>query len=312
MSKGSNWPYVLIQLYEGAKHTPLLKDRHVCILPQGEAESPSGQISQLKICWLLSTRPLVVFPTELNGGNQSVTIDLSESLHTGSSVTTDEYPYIQVNISTLVPEEQGSASLPLSGKHDPLTATQPKAPWKPRITLRAEVNDLIDWGMMDNYDQELEHSIMAEVTATKVDAIPPLKTEMPVLLLDASSQASAAETEASMESSPIGTLLTAVSHSSCSSSPIVEFSKLQSVVHMTVSSMFTARRSSDLEIQCAIQDFEASLHQREAEVAATNKKAKVTHLRRDLGAKVKCAKARDEGQIQILYGHSKGQGGEVH
>ena len=80
----------------------------------------------------------------------------------------------------------------------------------------------------------------------------PLKTEMPVLSLDASSQASAAEMEASMESSPIGAPLTAVAHSSCSSSPIVDFSELQSDVHMAVSSMFTARRSSDLEIQCAI------------------------------------------------------------
>ena len=104
-SKGSNWPYVLIQLYEGANHMPLPKDRHVCILPQGKAESPSGQISQLKICQLLSTGPSVVFPIELNGGNQSVTIDLPKSLHTGSSVTTDEYPYIKVNIPTLVPEE---------------------------------------------------------------------------------------------------------------------------------------------------------------------------------------------------------------
>ena len=52
-SEGSDWPYVLIQLYEGTNHMPLLKDRHVCILPQGEVESPGGQISQLKICWLL-------------------------------------------------------------------------------------------------------------------------------------------------------------------------------------------------------------------------------------------------------------------
>ena len=55
--------------------------------------------------------------------------------------------------------------------------------------------------------------------------------------------------------------------------------------------MFTARRSSDLKIQHAIRDFEASLHQREAEAAAANKKAKVAHSRRDLRAKVKCAKA---------------------
>ena len=34
-SKGSDWPYVLIQLYEGTNHTPLPKDRHVCVLPQG-------------------------------------------------------------------------------------------------------------------------------------------------------------------------------------------------------------------------------------------------------------------------------------
>ena len=117
-SKGSNWPYTLIQLYEGTNHTPLPKDRHVCVLPQGEAGSPSGWISQLKICQLLSNGPLVIFPKELNGGNQSVTIDLHKSLHMGSSITADEYPYIEVNIPTLVPEEQGHANLPLGEKQD--------------------------------------------------------------------------------------------------------------------------------------------------------------------------------------------------
>ena len=177
-SKGFDWPYVLIQLYEGANHMPLPKDRHVCILPQGEAESPSGQISQLKICWLLSTGPLVVFPSELNGGDHSVTIDLPELLHTACSVTSDEYPYIKVKIPTPVPEEQGSASLPLGGKHNTPTTPQPKIPWKPRVTLMAEVNKLIDRGMTDNYDQESEHSIMAEVPTTEADAILPLKMEI--------------------------------------------------------------------------------------------------------------------------------------
>ena len=167
--EGSDWPYVLIQSYEGANHTPLPKDRHVCVLPQGEVESPSGQISQLKVCQLLSAGPSVVFPPELNGGNQSVTIDLPESLHMGSSVITDEYPYIEVNIPTLVPEEQGNTNSPLGEKHDTVTADQPKTPWKPRITLIAEVNDLIDQSMMDNYDQELEHSTMAEVPSTEAD-----------------------------------------------------------------------------------------------------------------------------------------------
>ena len=178
-----------------------------------------------------------------------MTIDLPESLHTGSSVTTDEYPYIEVNNPTLVPEEQDSTSLPLGGKHNTPTTTQPKTPWKLRVTLKAEVNDLIDWGMTDNYDQELEHSVMAEVHATQADTSPPLKMEKPVLPLDTCSQASVAETEASVESNPIGTSPTAAAHSSHSSSPITHLSELQSDVHLAINSMFTARTSSDLKIQ---------------------------------------------------------------
>ena len=228
---------------------PLPKDGHVCVLPQGEVESPSGWISQLKVCQLLSAGLSVVFPMELKGGDQSVTIDLPESLHMGSSVITDEYPYIEVNIPTLVPEEQGNANLPLGEKHDTATTDQPKTPWKPRITLIAEVTDLIDWGMMDNYDQELEHSTMAEVPSTGADTLPPLKREEPVLLLDTHSQASVAETEASMESNPASALPMAAAHSSHSSSPITHLSKLQSDVHLAINSMFITKRSSDLEIQ---------------------------------------------------------------
>ena len=136
----------------------------------------------------------------------------------------------------------------------------------------AEVNNLIDWGMMNNYDQESEHSVMAEVPATEADASQPLKMETSVLILDTSSQASAAETEASMESNPIGISLTAVAHSSCSSSLIGDLSELQSDVHLAVNSMFTAKRSSELKIQCTIRDFEASIHQSEAEAAIATMK----------------------------------------
>ena len=260
-SKGSDWPYILIQLYEGANYMPLPKDRHVCVLPQGEVGSPSGQISQLKICRLLSDGPLVIFPMELNGGNQSVTISLAESLHTGSSVTTDEYPYIEVNIPTLIPEEQSHANLPLGEKQDSATTDQLKVPWKPKITLIGEITDLIDWAMMDNYDQESEHSIVAKVPSTEADTSPPLKREKPVLLLDTHSQTSMAEMEASGESNPAGTSPMAAAHSSHSSSPIAHLSELQSDVHLAVNSMFTAKRSSDFEMQQAIWYFKMSLHQ---------------------------------------------------
>ena len=51
---GPNWPYILIQLYEGTNHVPLPKDKHLGILSQ--AESPCGWIGQLEVCQLLSTR----------------------------------------------------------------------------------------------------------------------------------------------------------------------------------------------------------------------------------------------------------------
>ena len=198
-SEGSDWPYILIQLYKGANHTPLPKDRHVCVLPQGEAGSPSGWISQLKIHQLLSNGPLVVFPMELNGGDQSVTVCLPESLHTGSSITTDEYPYIEVNIPTLIPEEQSHTNSPLGEKQDSATTDQSKVPWKPRITLMAEITNLVDRGMTDNYEQESDHSAAAEVPSTEADTLPPLKREKPILLLDTHSQTSTAEMEASGE-----------------------------------------------------------------------------------------------------------------
>ena len=76
ISSGPNWPYVLTQLYEGTNHAPLPKDKHLGILPQGKAESPCGQISQPEVCQLLSAGLQVIYLVGMNGGNQSVTIDL--------------------------------------------------------------------------------------------------------------------------------------------------------------------------------------------------------------------------------------------
>ena len=35
---GPDWLYVLAQLYKGSNHTPLPKDKHLVIVPQGKAE----------------------------------------------------------------------------------------------------------------------------------------------------------------------------------------------------------------------------------------------------------------------------------
>ena len=86
----------------------------------------------------------------LNGGNQSVTIDLPGLLHGGPSVTTDEHPYMKIDIPSPTPEEQDGANLPLGGGHTTQTITMPKTPWKPRVSLMAEVGELLTRGMTED------------------------------------------------------------------------------------------------------------------------------------------------------------------
>ena len=60
--KGSDWPYVLVQSYEGANHMPLPKDGHVCVLPQGRSGKPKWVDKPIKnlpapIRWAVSCFP---------------------------------------------------------------------------------------------------------------------------------------------------------------------------------------------------------------------------------------------------------------
>ena len=285
---GPNWPYILIQLYEGTNHAPLPKDKHLGILSQ--AESPCGQIGQLEVCQLLSARLCIIYPVGLNGGDQSVTMDLPGPLHGGSSITTDEHPYMRIDIPSPTPEEQDSADPPLDGGHATQTIAMPKMPWKPRVTLMAEVGELLTWGMTEDYDHEPEHSITEKELATAADISPPPKMEVSALPLDTSSQASVPGTEASIESNPIHDSPTVVANSSCSDSPAMDLPELQANANLAINNMLSVRRSSELKRQWAIWDYEASLHQWEAKTAAANERAKIAHSRKGLQARVKCAK----------------------
>ena len=227
----------------------------------------------------------------LNGGNQSVTIDLPGLLHGGSSVTTDEHPYMKINIPSPTPEEQDGVNLPLGGGHATQTIAMPKTPWKRRVSLMAEVGELLTQGMTEDYDREPEHSAMEKELATKADISPPPKTEVTALPLDTSSQASAPDTEASIESNPIHNSPSAVANSSHSDSPSMDLLELQANANLAINNMLSVRRSLELERQRAIWDYEALLHQWEAKTAAANERAKIACSRKGLQARVKCAKA---------------------
>ena len=292
ISSGPNWPYVFAQLYKGSNHTPLPKDKHIGILPWGKVEeSPHGWISQLKVHQLLSAGPWVVYPVGLIGCNQSVIIDLPELLHSSSSVTTDEHPHLQINIPLPTPEEPECTTLLLGRVPGTPVDNIPKTLWKPRITLMAEVNDLINWGMADDYNHKPEHSAMGEEAAAGTDVFPPLKAEASAPPLDTSSQASVEEIETSQESNPINIYSPMATGSNCSESPMIDLTELQADTNLAANHMLSIKRSWDLERQQAIWDFEALLCQQEAKEAVANERAKIVHSRKDLNAKVKCTKA---------------------
>ena len=201
ISSGPDWPYALAQLYEGSSHTPLPRDKHLGILPQGKVEeSPYGQISQLKVCQLLSARPGVVYPVGLNGNEEPVTTTLPEPLHSGASITTNEHPYMRIDIPLPTLEEPEYTTLPVGKVHTiPTAKTHPK----PRISIATEVNDLLTWVMADESSHESEHSPIGKAVTVEAVISPSHKSEAPPLPVDTSSQASMEEAEASLKGIPV-------------------------------------------------------------------------------------------------------------
>ena len=174
-----------------------------------------------------SAGPRVIYPVGLNEYDQSVIIDLPELLHNSSSITTDKHPHLQIAIPLPTPEEPECTTPLLGGAHATPVDNIPKTPWKPKITLLAEVNDLLNWCLADDYDCKPEHSATGKEAATNADVPLPQKADVTTLLLDTSSQASVEEMEASLEINPIYISPTAVACSSHSDSPSIHLTELQ-------------------------------------------------------------------------------------
>ena len=288
---GPDWPYVLAQLYEGSNHTPLPKDKYLGVLPKGKVEeSAYGWISQLKVCQLLSTGPWVVYLVGLNVHDQLVTNNLPELLHNSSSITTDEHPTLRIDIPILSPEDPESTILPLGRVHAIPTATTPKTSWKPRISLTAEVDDLLKWGMVDDYTHEFRHSASEKAAAMEVVMSLSHKEEILAPPIDTSSQASIEEGEASLESNPVNISPNMAVYSSHSESPTAELMELQGDANLAADHMLPIKRSTDFQRQQIMWELELQLCQNKGEEAVANEKTKVLHLHRVLDAKVDCAK----------------------
>ena len=155
----------------------------------------------------------------------------------------------------------------------------------------AEVTDLLNRGMVDDYNYEPEHSTTGEEAVAGTDIPPSPKMEASAPPLDTSSQASVEEMETSLESNPINISSPVATGSNCSDSPMIDLTELQVDANLAANHMLSIKRSLDLKRQKAIWDFEALMHQQEAKEAAANERAKIVNSRKDLNAKVKCTKA---------------------
>ena len=142
--------------------------------------------------------------------------------------------------------------------------------------------------MVDNYNCKPEHFAMGEEAAAGTDIPLPQIAEVSAPPLDTSSQASVEEMETFLESNPINVYPPMATCSDHSDSPMIDLMELQADANLAANYMLSVKRSSDLERQWAIQDFEASLCQQEA---MANERAKIIHSRKDLDAKVGCTKA---------------------
>ena len=292
ISSKPDWPYALVQLYEDSSHTPLPKDKHLGVLPQGKAEeSPYGQISQLKVCQLLSARPQVVYPVGLNGNDEPVTTTLPELLHSGASVTTNEHPYMRINIPPPPLEEPECTTLPVDEEHTILAANSPKTPPKPRVSIAAEVDDLLTQAMADESSHKSKHSPIGKVATVEAVASPPRKSEASPQLVDTSSQTSMEEVEASLEGLPANISPVTAACSSSSASPSVDPTELKTNSNMATDHMLSLKRSTDLKRQWVIWELGLLLHQSEVDEAMSVKKAKVIHSWEVLDAKVDCTRS---------------------
>ena len=290
-SSRTDWPYTLAQLYEGSCHAPLPKDKHLGILPQGKVEETyCGQISQLKVCQLLSASPQVVYPIGLNGHIEPIITTLPEPLDSSISIITSKHLYLGIDIPSPPMEESDCKVPPLSEISTVLITSSPKSPPKFEGSMTAEVKDLLAQAVQEVSSSESEHPPGKPTTAA-VPMTPPRKSEASLQPVDTSSQASVEEAEASLEDLPANISPIAAAYCSRSISPPVDPSQLQANANRAVDSMLHLKRSIDIRRQRAVWELGVMLCQNESQEATSVTEAKVIHSQATLDAQTTCSQS---------------------
>ena len=188
-SSGTDWSYVLAQLYEGLHHAPLSKDKHLGILSQGGvAETYCGQISQLKVCQLLVASPQVVYSIGLNGHDEPIITILPELLASGISLVASKHIYLGIDIPPPPLEEPDQKILPLGKVSTILIASPHKSPPKSEGSMTTDVSNLLSQAVLEASSCESKHSSPRRPTPAVVLPTSPQKPEGPLQPVNTSSQ----------------------------------------------------------------------------------------------------------------------------
>ena len=220
-SNGTDWPYILVQLYEGSDHAPLPKGKHLVILSQGEAEETSrGQISQLNIHQLLYASPEVIYPSSLNGHGKPIITTLPEPLSSSKSIVANEHSYLEIDIP--FKRESDIKALPIGEASIILKTIPPRSSPEPKCSLASKVDNLVTQAMADISSCESEQSSPEKTATVAATMSPHHRSEVTTPPADTSSQASFKEAEGSLEDIPTNISLIAAAYSSRSISPNIK------------------------------------------------------------------------------------------
>ena len=312
-SSGTNWPYALAQLYEGPCHTPLPKDKHLGILPQGKVEdTPCRQISQLKVCQLLATGPQVVYPIGLNGHDEPLIITLPEPLDSGICLTVSKHIYLEIDVPSLPMEEPDQKIPPLSEVSIILITSPHKSPPKSEGSMTMEVSNLLSWAVLEASNYESKCSSSRRSTTAAVLMTPPQKLEGPPQAVNTSSQVSMEEAEASLEDIPTNISPIAAVSRSRSISPSMDLVELWPNANRVLNDLLNTKGSIEARRQRTVWELGIILHHNESQVAASIKEAKVICSQVTLDAWTACSQLILEAKTDFLVAVKKAKTTRAH
>ena len=218
----------------------------------------------------------MVYPSDLNGHDEPIITTLSEPLSNSISIISNEHPYLEIDIP---PKGESDTKVLLIS--DTQTTNPPESFYNPEGSMTAEVTHLLDQAIMEVSSSRSKQFSLEKITIEDL----PQKSEVTVLPVDTSSQASIKEAEESFEDIPTNISQIAAFYSSRSASPPVDSSELHASTNRAIDNMLHLKRFLDIKRQSATWELEVLLCQNEFQGVASIAAAKAIYSQAVLEAK---------------------------